>query len=335
MDSINVLVISSIGEELLGQISAVSPIINLADSSTIWNSPASANAERMRSSTDIKLDPLLSKADIIFGYRPPVNLLARAPRLKWFQTMLAGVDHILTDDFVQSPVILTNTSGIHATPVSEVALEMMLLLAKQAIPCFQMKQEKKWKPFLPALLRSKTVGIVGLGSIGREVARLAKGFGMRVIATRRSARKVTRTRYVDALLPAKQLPVLLSESDFVVLVLPLTRETDKLIGEREFRTMKSTAFLINVGRGRTVDEEALVRSLEEHRIAGAGLDAVSTEPLPADSRLWELPNVFISPHVSGRMENYSTVTTELFCENLRRYISGKKLLNMVNKKLGY
>jgi len=332
---LNVLVISSIGRESLRQIAAVSPKIKLQDASDLWDAPDMVTAERKGDFSNKEFEALLAEAEVLYGYRFPKNVIASAPKLKWIQTMLAGVDHILDNDIVKSPVILTNMSGIHATPVSEVALEMILMFAKQASLCFHLKQEKRWQRFIPVLLRSKTVGIVGLGSIGKEVARLAKAFGMRVVATRRSAKRVARARYVDTVLPREQLPALLSESDFVVLALPLTPETNKLIGERELRTMKSTAYLINVGRGSVVDEEALIRALDEHWIAGAGLDAFTTEPLPVESKLWDIPNVILSPHVAGRLENYSAVTTELFCQNLERYLGGKKLLNVVDKKRGY
>lgn len=335
MESTNVMVISSIDEECLRQIAAVSPKIKLQDASSLWDAPDIVTTERKGDTSDKRFNALLSQAEVIYGYRPPKNVIARAPKLKWIQTMLAGVDHILDNDIVSSPVILTNTSGIHTIQVSEVVFEMMLMFVKQAPLCFQSKQKKQWQRFTPAVLHSKTVGIVGLGSIGKGVARLAKAFGMRVVATRRSAKRVTRARYVDTLLPGEQLPVLLSESDFVVLALPLTPETDKLIGEKELKAMKSTAYLINVGRGGTVDEEALIRALNENWIAGAGLDTFTTEPLPADSRLWELPNVIISPHVAGKLKNYTAAATDLFCENLRRYLSGKKLLNVVDKKKGY
>lgn len=334
MDTLNVLVTSSIGEECLRQIADVSPKIELWDASDLWDAPDIVTAERKGDTTNEKFEALLAQAEVLYGYRPPQNVIARAPKLKWIQTMLAGVDHILADDIVQSPVILTNTRGIHASPVSEIALEMMLMFAKQAPLCFQAKQEKQWQRFIPDLLRSETVGIVGLGSIGKEVARLAKTFGMRVLAIDET-RGVKPAKYVDTMLPTDQLRQLLAESDFVVLVLPLTPKTNKLIGEGELKTMKSTAYLINVGRGRTVDEEALIRALDEHWIAGAGLDAFTAEPLPPESRLWDLPNVIISPHVAGRISNYNALATELFCKNLRRYLSGKKLLNVVSKRKGY
>ncbi len=140
---------------------------------------------------------------------------------------------------------------------------------------------------------------------------------------------------MDSLLPAKQLPSLLKESDFVVICTPHTPETHHLIGEKELGVMKSTAYIINIARGGIIDEAALVRALAEKRIAGAGLDVTEREPLPADSRLWDLDNVILSPHISGGQENYMVRATELFCENLRRYLAGKKLLNVIDRKKGY
>jgi len=331
MTQLNVLITRRIEEECLRQITGVSPEIKLLDASDL------ARAERRRDSppSSEKLDAMLAQTEVVFGFDPPRNVVARAPELKWIQIMLAGVDRFLTDDIIQSPVVVTNARGIHGTQISELVIEMMLMFAKQAPSCFQMKQEKEWRPFIPAILHSKTVGIVGLGSIGKEVARLAKAFRMRVVANRYSVKRVTRARNVDVLMPRSQLPELLAESDFVVLSLPATPETNKLIGEKELRSMKSTAYLINIARGSVVDEDALIRALDENWIAGAGLDTFAAEPLPRESRLWELPNVIFSPHVAGRLETYDELVTELFCKNLRRYLDGKKLLNLVDKKKGY
>jgi D-2-hydroxyacid dehydrogenase (NADP+) len=231
--------------------------------------------------------------------------------------------------------MITGVSGIHATPIGEFILQFMLMFAKGAPQCFQMKQKREWRRFPPTTLRGRTVGIVGLGHIGREAARLSKAFGMKVIATRRSTKKAGTARYVDRLLPAGQLPLLLKESDFVVIATPHTSETHHLIGEKELNMMKSTAYIINIARGGIIDEAALVKALEEKRIAGAGLDVTEREPLPAESRLWDFPNVILSPHVSGGMEDYMGQATELFCENLRRYLDGKKLRNVIDKKRGY
>jgi len=330
MTPVSVVVTSGIGPELLRQIRRVSPKIKVAEASNLFRGELKGDAE-----TKAKLDALLAKAEVIYGLRLPQDVLTRAPRLKWIQVMSAGVDRFLDIDLIESPVILTNVSGIHAIPISEFVIGLMLMFVKQAPFCFQLKCEKKWERFTPEALNSKTVGIVGLGSIGQEVARLAKAFGMRVIATRRSARQVGRGRYVDIMLPPALLNDLLSESDFVVLAVPFTPETSNLIGRKELQKMKPTACLINIARGGIVDEAALVHALEERWIAGAGLDVFATEPLPPDSRLWDLPNVIYSPHISGGMGDYAARATELFAENLGRYLTGKRLLNVVDKKRGY
>lgn len=338
MKTLNVLVIAPAfdrslphaDEEDLRRIALAGPGINVTDASEL------AIAEfRGDSTAKEKLDAMLAEAEVIYGLILPQNLLARAPRLKWVQTMSAGVDRFARMDIWQSPVIITGVSGIHATPIGEFVLEFMLMFAKGAPLCFQMKQKHEWKRFMPSVLRGKTVGIVGLGNIGREVARLSKAFGMRVIANRRSATKLKRARYVDKLLPAEQLNQLLSESDYVVVATPLTPETRGLISEKELRAMKPSAYIINIARGGIVDEEALIRALDEKRIAGAGLDVVATEPLPPESRLWDFDNVILSPHVAGGMEDYMERATEVFCENLKRYLNGKKLLNVIDRKRGY
>ncbi|RLC63970.1 MAG: D-2-hydroxyacid dehydrogenase [Chloroflexi bacterium] len=331
MEVVEVLVTTALDEECIRQITTVSPKINLRDVSDF------ADAEKRGDfSSREQFDAHLAEAEIIYGARPPKNVIARAPKLKWIQTTDAGVDSFLDSDIIESSVIVTNTSGgVHAVSIAECVLEMMLMFVKKMPLCFQLKQERQWKMFNLTVLHSKTVGIVGLGSIGRQVARLSKAFGMRVLATRRSTRSATRTRSVDMLFSQDQLPQLLSDSDFVVLALPLTPETNNLIGEEELRAMKPTAYLINIARGNIVDEATLTRALEENWIAGAGLDVFVTEPLPIESRLWELPNVIFSPHVAAEIEDYDLQATRLFADNLRRYLSGKRLRNVVDKKRGY
>jgi phosphoglycerate dehydrogenase-like enzyme len=330
MESVNVFIASTIGDECLRQIAYLSPKIKLTNVIELSRAEQSGDFSRRE-----ELDALLAEAEVVFGLRLPPNLISRAPKLKWVQVMSAGVERFLDADMMASPVTLTNASGIHAIPISEFVLGLMLMFVKEAPLCFQMKREKQWSRLTPEVLRSKTVGIAGLGSIGGEVAHLAKAFGMRVLAIRRTAKRAGRVRYVDMLLPLAQLPKLLAESDFVVLALPFTPETGKFIGEKELRAMKSSAYLINIARGGVVDEEALIHALDEHWIAGAGLDVFATEPLPIDSRLWELPNVIFSPHISGGMVDYTERATEVFLKNLRRYLNGKKLLTVVDKKKGY
>ncbi len=329
-ETINVLVTTPIGEVLLAQIAAVSPRIKVTD--------VSGQAKAYQVDAYVpgnEFDSILAEADVIYGARIPQDLTERTPRLKWVQVMSAGVERYLDAGLRKSPVTLTNVSGIHATPIGEFCLGQMLMFAKGAAQCFDMKQQKEWRWFTPVVLRDKTVGIIGLGEIGREVARLSKAFGMRVIATRRSTKRETRARNVDVLLPAGGLHRALAESDFVIIALPYTKETDGVIGEAEFEAMKTTAYIINIGRGAIIDEEAMIHALSENRIAGAGLDVYTTEPLPRSSKLWELPNVLFSPHVSGGMENYTAKATDLFCRNLERFVAGKRLFNVVGKRRGY
>jgi phosphoglycerate dehydrogenase-like enzyme len=251
------------------------------------------------------------------------------------QVISAGVDRWRDTDVWRSSVILTGVSGLHAAPIGEFVMALMLMFAKKTPLAFKMMRARHWQRYPVDLLRGKTAGVVGLGHIGREVARLAKAFGMKVIATRRSIREPGKARNVDVLLPESQLKRLLAGSDYVVLCLPLTPETRHIIGDAELKSMNRTACLINIGRGALVDEEALIRALDRKLIAGAGLDVTEKEPLPRESRLWDFENVILSPHVSGGMEDYVLRATELFCENLRRYLSGRKLLNIVDRKRGY
>jgi phosphoglycerate dehydrogenase-like enzyme len=214
-------------------------------------------------------------------------------------------------------------------------MALMLMFAKNTPRGFKMMHSRQWRRYRSGTLRNKTVGIVGLGHIGREVARLSKAFGMKTIATRRSTKKPGRARYVDLLLPQARIKQMLVASDYVVVCVPLTAETRHIIGKTELKAMKPSAFLINIGRGPLIDEKALTPALKKKQIAGAGLDVTCTEPLPKDSPLWGFDNVILSPHISGDMEDYMLRATEVFCNNLRRHLSGKRLLNVVSRKKGY
>ena len=338
MERLNVLVIMPafagstphVDEDIMRRIKNVSPKIRVTDGSAEAYGDSRGDDKARK-----ELDVLLADTDVIFGLFLTQPLLTRAPNLKWVQTMSAGVDRFAGTDIWRSPVTLTGVSGIHATPIGEYVLMVMLMFAKKAPLYFEMKEKHEWARFMPTVLRDRTIGIVGLGSIGREVARLAKAFGMKVIATRRSARNTTRARHVDRLFPAGQLHRLLTESDYVAVTLPLTPETRGIIGEAELNAMKSTGYIINIGRGGLIDEEALIKALKENRITGAGLDVTAVEPLPPDSPLWDLDNAIISPHISGGMEDYAARATDVFCKNLDRYLNGKRLINIIDKKKGY
>jgi D-2-hydroxyacid dehydrogenase (NADP+) len=283
-----------------------------------------------------ELDALFREAEVIYGWihHFPKNLLARAPRLKWIQTMSAGVDR-LPEEILKSPVRVVNASGLHGAPMAEVVLQMMLMFAKDAPSCFGMKEKREWKRYTPKLLKGQTAGVLGLGMVGKEIARLCKAFGMTVWGIRRSPGEGESRPHVDRLFSREDLPLFLTGVDFAVIAMPLTRETKGMIGEAELKSMKPTAYLINVARGAIVDEAGLIRALEEKRIAGAGLDVFVDEPLPPESLFYELPNVIFSPHISGEMPDYDLRATEVFCENLRRYLKGEPFLHEVDKAKGY
>ena len=317
-------------EATLRRITLAGPGINVTDASTLVHDELRGDM-----SGRAKLDALLAETEVIFGLILPPDITARAPKLKWVQMMSAGVDRLTQSDIWQSAVTITGVSGITAATIGEFVLGFMLMFVKRVPRWFEQKQKHRWQRFPTTVLYGKTAGIVGLGSIGQEVARLCQAFGMRVVATRRSTRREGRGRHVDRLLPADRLPELLAESDFVVICVPLTGETRRLIGEKELRAMKPTAYLINIARGGIVDEEALVRALEEKWIAGAGLDVTTQEPLPPESRLWDLDNVILSPHIAGGMEDYMARAADVFCENIRRYQAGRRLRNIISRKRGY
>jgi phosphoglycerate dehydrogenase-like enzyme len=278
--------------------------------------------------------------------------LSRAPDLKWVQLHSAGVDHLLDHPLMKSDILLTTTSGIHATPIAEYVFASILAFNRRVpqMLTYQSRHEwpqGRWNLFARPELRDRTLGIIGYGSIGREVGRIARCFGMRVVATKRSVSQMRDVGYavqgtgdrkgalLDEAFPPERLSDMLGLCDYVVVTVPLTPETRKLIGEAGLRAMKPSAYLVNISRGETVDEAALIRALQEGWIAGAGLDVFEEEPLPSDSPLYDLENVILSPHVSGFTLRYDERASDLFAENLRRYLTGEPLLNLVDKERGY
>ncbi|MFQ6095246.1 MAG: D-2-hydroxyacid dehydrogenase [Candidatus Bathyarchaeia archaeon] len=277
-------------------------------------------------------------AEIIVGWLFDSEIFHAATSLKWFHAASAGVERFLFKEFVESPVILTNSSGIHRAPMAEVAMAFILCFAKNLPGFMSLKAKKKWARRGDPLrdvdeLTGKTLGVLGLGNVGMEVSSRGKCFGMRVMAV--DCRTVRRPTYVDEVMGLWGLDRILTKSDYLVITVPLTSETRHMIGERELRLMKSDAYLINVSRGAVVDQGALVKALKEGWIAGAGLDVFEEEPLPEDSELWDLENVIITPHISGGTPHYAERLTDIFCENLKRYLEGRPLINLVDKRAGY
>ena len=258
--------------------------------------------------------------------RQLVPMLFGLPRLRWFHSFSAGVDHPAFRAVLERGVLLTNSPGNSSQPIAQYVVAMMLRVAKRMDVWAEQQRERRWQPIETEELTGKTVGIVGVGHIGGEIARLAKAFGMRVIGCRRRQRRL---RFVDELVPPERLTDLLARSDFVVLAVPLSSQTDGLIGEAELRAMRPGAWLINVSRGQVVREEALVTALKDSRLGGACLDVFHEEPLPPASELWSLPNVIVTPHNSGWSPLNFERGTDLFLDNLRRYVAGRPLRNRV------
>ena len=280
----------------------------------------------------------LADAQIISGWGESIKsvLPHTGKELKWIHSWAAGVDTDPLELLKERNIILTNSSGVHGFPISEAVFAMMLALTRKLHIYIRRQFNKEWKHEggYPEM-HGKTVGILGVGNIGLEVAKLAKAFGMTVLGYRRSGLPAD---WVDTMFEYGEegLNELLKRSDYVVNTLPLTMETYKVMGREQFDIMKPSAFYINIGRGGTTDEEALINALRDGKIAGAGLDVFETEPLPSDSPLWEMENVIITPHVSGRTEHYAQRVMEIFMSNFRDYLSGKlPQKNRVDLDRGY
>ena len=282
----------------------------------------------------------LEGCEILVSWTLRPEQFARARKLRWIHSPAAGVTQLLFPALVESDVVVTNATTVHAIPVAEQAVALLFALARRFWDCFRYQAERRWGQTeswqperIPTELNGTTLGLVGFGAIGREVAARAKGLGMTVAAVKRDPSRGA--ELADRVYSPEQLPALLAEADYLVLAAPGTPETRHLIGEAELRRMKPTASLLNVCRGSLVDTAALVRALESGWIAAAALDVTDPEPLPSDHPLWTLPNVIITPHLAGATDRLWPRQVELLQENLRRYLAGEALLNLVDKKRGY
>lgn len=319
-------------------------------------SQASLEKLRAAAQTDIhviedreEFNRSVKDAEIICGFLPK-NWHELAPKLRWLQSPAAGIDSLRENSILapESGVIVTTGSGIHVTNISEYVFGSMIMFNRAWPQLVDMQRQHVWPrnieqyfpetyqlPFRERELHGQTLAIIGMGSIGRRIAQVARAFGMRVLATRHSARDGEQDPDVDQLFPQSRMLEVLQQSDYVVIAVPLTQDTEKLIGERELRAMQAHAYLVNIARGKVIDEEVLLRALQEGWIAGAGLDVTATEPLPAESPLYDLPNVILTPHISGATEHYESRLADLFAENLRRYRAGQPLRNVYEHQRGY
>ncbi|HXL22371.1 MAG TPA: D-2-hydroxyacid dehydrogenase [Candidatus Dormibacteraeota bacterium] len=287
-----------------------------------------------------QLPPELPDTDIFVGYSLRAQQLKDARKLKWIHSTAAGVAQLMYPELRDSGIMVTNPSGIFSVPMAEHTIGMLLALARNLPDCVRGQDRSAWvqqelwdKPQHLTELNGQVLLIVGFGSIGREVARRARAFDMRVWGVTRSG-KGDRT-LAEKIVAAKDLNAVLPEADYVLIAAPETSETKHLIGEAELARMKPGARLINVGRGSLLDEVALIRALESGKLGGAALDVTQTEPLPAESDLWKAPNLFITPHTSAVSDRLWHRETALLLELLGLWFAGKELFNQVNFTKGY
>jgi len=286
------------------------------------------------------LDAELPDTDIFVGFSLRPEQFSRARRLRWLHSTAAGVGQLMYPELRKSGIEVTNASGVHTIPMAEHILGMLVAMARRFPDCFRYQQRARWAqqelwdlPVGPRELHGQTLLLIGFGAVGRAVAKVVRPLGMRLWAVTRSGEGDR--QLADKIVPAARLQEALTDADFVILAAPETPETRRMMGSAEFARMKSSAYFMNVSRGALVDEPALINALERHAIAGAALDVASQEPLPPDSPLWKLENVFITPHMSAVSDQLWTRQTDLLLTNLERWFSGEELINRVDLERGY
>ncbi|KML41921.1 D-2-hydroxyacid dehydrogenase [Cytobacillus firmus] len=279
----------------------------------------------------------MKKAEVIAGWKKELKemVLDGDSKLRWFQSWSAGVDSLPLAEMELQDIQITSANGVHANPISETIFALMLGLTRKIHTYVKNQQAKVWHHSgLKLEIHNKTIGLIGTGAIGKETARIAKAFGMKVIGVRHSGKP---EEYFDEMYTSGQLNDVLPQCDYVVVTLPLTQETQQLFGSEQFALMKDSSFFINIGRGEIVKERDLIDALQNGVIAGAGLDVFEKEPLSEDSPLWELDNVIVTPHTAGSTEFYTRrVIEDIFIPNLKEYINrGIPGINLVDYKKGY
>jgi len=270
-----------------------------------------------------------------FRAEPFRTVFPLATRVDWVHSLAAGVDNFLFPEFIKSPVRLTNGQGMFSEPLAEFAVGAMLYFSKSLRRMLESQEAGRWDPFDVEMIAGRTLGIVGYGGIGRATAKLARGMGMRVLALRKRATLSEGDPNVDAVYAPDGLREMLAVSDFVLVAAPLTAETRGMIGARELSALKSTAVVMNVGRGAVIVESELVDALEGNRIRGAALDVFTQEPLPEGHPFYRLKNVLLSPHCADRAPGWQQAAMRVFVENFELYRKGLPLRNLVDKEAGY
>lgn len=320
-----------LNEVLLDEIASVSQEVEVRPLGPLVQEAVGSGEAR------IELDSKLAEVEALFFVKPQVDIFAPAKNLRWAHCHSAGVEWMFGEGKPTPHFTVTNTQGVVDVPIAEHCFMFMLNFVKNMTDFIEHKRKGQYvrQMATTGFLEGKTLGVLGLGGIGAEVARLGKAFRMRVLANRRSATRQSNVDNVDEMFPRENLHQLLPECDFVVVALPLTNETRHYLGAPEFAVMKSTAFVVNVGRGEIIDEAALVSALQRGSIGGAGMDVFEVEPLAEDSGLWRLPNVQITTHVAGSVTDKTPRAVKTFCANLLRYLRNEPLESIVDPVAGY
>jgi phosphoglycerate dehydrogenase-like enzyme len=314
-------------------------------------SPRLKITSRPTSDAETLEEDLLQETEILYtlGALPDPDLV---PNLRWIQVHYAGVDHILGNPLLNSDLMITTMSGVSAPQLAELSLMFILALSHRLLKIFNSTPEERWAPgrlkrYQPRELRGSTVGIVGYGSLGREIARLCTAAGAKILATKRDLKNLADDGYTheglgdpeaeipERLYPPEALRSMVSLCDFVIVTLPLTAKTKGVYDESVFEAMKPSAYLVDVSRGGVVDHGALVEALNLERLAGAALDVYPIEPLPESSPLWEMDNVLLTPHIGGASPEYLEQAIQFFALNIQRYLSEMPLLNVFDPSREY
>jgi phosphoglycerate dehydrogenase-like enzyme len=336
---VRVLIGTPLEPEFVEQVRAVDPRLDVTFRPDLLGTPryrADHHPPARRDATqEAEFRALLAETEVLYDFdlATAPRLTALAPKLRWIQTSSAGVGQaVVRYGLDRADVLVTTASGIHAGPLAEFVMMAALMFTKRAFYLLEAKERREFARFCSGELRGRTMAIVGPGRVGREVARVARAFGMTVTALGRGAHTPEELG-VDRVYARAELHELLAGADYLVLSVPHTPETEGLIGAGELAAMRPTAILINVARGQVVDEDALVAALRAGRLAGAALDVFRQEPLPPDSPLWTLPNVLIDPHSASTADSENAKITALFCENLRHYLAGhpERMRNILDK----
>jgi phosphoglycerate dehydrogenase-like enzyme len=273
-----------------------------------------------------------ARTEAMMAYAVPPGLLSSMPKLRWVQAMTAGVEQWLGLPDLPPHLALTCARGTHLESMPENIIGALLYVAKPYAAAVENQKLGKWAPSMAQPLAGKTLGILGVGAIGKEVARIAEALGLRVIGTRRHAQPVP---HVAQIFPADRMPEVLAQSDYVLLLLPATRDTDNLIDAGRLAQMKRSAWLLNFGRGHLIRDDDLVAAVKAGTIAGAVLDVYRQEPLPGAHPFWKTAGIIVLPHIGGPHPQRDRVVARLFAENLRRYLEGQPLKEIVDRDAGY